>query len=300
MLTAGGIVEGAFRLVRTRPGAVLVWSLLYTVGATGLSLGIQRFVNAQAMAAAGGDPNRAAAAMVSFMGPFLLMELALFLLIVTLMNAAQRAVLRPDASAFAYLRFGMDEVRVIGLFVVLIVAFYVGAIAAGIVILLFAGLLGAAGGLLAGGAIGAIGFIALTCAAIWAGVRLSLAAPLTILRDRFVLGESWRLTKGRFWTLFGGYFLIWLIMLVLILVAGFMVVGSYWADLAQSGFTPEGMQQAAQRQFERQQAPDLMIVLGWALNGLIGGLGIALFGGATATATRELAVDREAIADTFA
>ena len=48
----------------------------------------------------------------------------------------------------------------------------------------------------------------------WFYVKLSLSFPLTLLRRRFVIGEAWTLTKGRFWTLFGAYFMIFVIMFV--------------------------------------------------------------------------------------
>jgi len=43
-----------------------------------------------------------------------------------------------------------------------------------------------------------------------------------------------------------------------------------------------------------------MMVIGWLLNGLLGGLSLALYGGAMAAAARELTADREGMARTFA
>jgi hypothetical protein len=43
-----------------------------------------------------------------------------------------------------------------------------------------------------------------------------------------------------------------------------------------------------------------MTVVGWILSGLLGGLSIALIGGAVATATRDLTGDPEGVGRTFA
>lgn len=159
---------------------------------------------------------------------------------------------------------------------------------------------GIAGGLATAIVIGVIGAGVLIGAIVWLCVRLSLAFPLTLLREEIIIGESWRLTKGRFWTLFGGFFVIWLILMLIAIVVAAITAGSYWADLMESGFTPEGMEAAAQRQIQRQFSMSATVIIGWILNALLGGLSIALFGGAVATAARDLTEDVEGIAGTFA
>jgi hypothetical protein len=237
--------------------------------------------------------------MQAMMGPFLLIQLGTLALFIVLYAASQRAVLRPGEPGFAFIRFGMDELRLAGLSIFLIVASYIATIIAVIFIAMIAGIFGIAGGVGTAIVIGVIGAAALIGAIMWFFVRLSLAFPLTLLREKIIIGESWRLTKGRFWTLFGGYFVIGLILMLIAIVIAAITAGSYWADLMESGFTPEGMEAAAQRQVERQFSMSATVIIGWILNALLGGLSIALLGGAVATAARDLTEDVEGIAGTF-
>ena len=43
---------------------------------------------------------------------------------------------------------------------------------------------------------------AIFCLAVWLQVRLSLVFSLTFLRRKFIIGDSWELTRGRLWSLF--------------------------------------------------------------------------------------------------
>jgi len=130
-------------------------------------------------------------------------------------------------------------------------------------------------------------------ATIYAEVRLSLAFPLTFVRRNFVIGEAWRLTKGRFWTLFGAYFVIWLLVMVLMAILVGLAVAPFFSELAQGGNTPEAARLAFQHEMEQFARVDAANV-GFALGGaLVSGLAIALFGGAVAIAARDLLPDEQ-------
>jgi hypothetical protein len=61
----------------------------------------------------------------------------------------------------------------------------------------------------------------------WIGVRLSLAAPATFVRRKIAIADSWRLTRGHFWSLLGMIVLaiiFWIMVLLLIVVIGYAVV----------------------------------------------------------------------------
>jgi hypothetical protein len=71
---------------------------------------------------------------------------------------------------------------------------------------------------------------------IWIGVRLSLATPMSFAEHRISIRESWGLTRGRFWPLFGMivlavifYIIIWALILII------------YAALTQLGGGPENM-----------------------------------------------------------
>jgi hypothetical protein len=225
----------------------------------------------------------------------------MFVVFLVLVAASQRAVLQPEREGFAYLRLGMDELRLVGLGLFLFIVFYIGLLIAGIVLTLLAGIVAVAAGPGAMIPLVFVEIILILGLSIWIEVRLSLAFPLTMLRGKIVIGESWRATKGRFWTLFGAFLLIFLILLVLWIAVMLVTSGSYFADLAQSGFTPEGMRAAGQRQLERQFGEITpLAVLGWVLTAVAGTVTLAVFGGAIATAARESVEDPDALEETFA
>ena len=297
-MSVGSIVSGAFRLLRERPGAVAAWGLVYLAVVVGMLFATRPYVEAQTAAMTRNDPAAMMASMQSF-GVLMLANLVSLGVFMVLFTAAMRAVLRPLDPGFAYLRVGMDELRVIALSILFLIGFYFAFIIAALVVALVAGIFAIAGGAAAGIAVGGIGLALLIAAAVWIEVRLSLVFPLTLIRGRFVIGESWRLTKGRFWTLFGAYLVLGLVLLLLWIAVAMVTLGSYWTDLMQSGFTPEGIQAAARRQMERQLALGPVTILGWFLSAAVGAGWISLFGGASAIAARALANDPTDMAGTF-
>ena len=75
--------------------------------------------------------------------------------------------------------------------------------------------------------------------------------------------------------------------------------GAYWSQIAHSAGDPKAMQDAMARQAAAQLALSPVMIVGWLIAGLVGGVSVALFGGAVATAARLLVGDNEKIAETF-
>jgi hypothetical protein len=297
LVSLGTIIGGAFGVLRARPGSVLIWALIYGAATAAFTLAIRAGLRIQPDAQAGGGPNA-----VAPMGASLLVSLVYLVLFMTLFTAAMRSVLRPSEPGLAFLRFGMAELRQIGLCLFFLILFYVGLIVVGIVVAVFAGIAVAAAGigpvlyLVIG--IGVAALVALTC---WLAVRLALSYPLTLLRGRITISESWRLTRGRFWSLFGGLLLLYLLLLIFSLGAAAVTMADYWSALVRGGFTVQALQAASRAQLAHQLGPiDATTILGWALAGLSAALTIALQGGALATAARNLADIRGEMAETFA
>jgi len=282
MVTVGSIVNGGFRLLRERPLSVLIWGAIYMALTVASSLVLMRpMMAAQAGAAVPGT--MPSAAMFAFLIPF---YLGIILLSVVLYAAALRAALRPEEGGFASIRFGLDELRLIGLILLLIVI-SIATLIVGMIAAVIAGMIFAVLGQVTGSGVASIGVILAVVAvygfAIFVQIRLSPAVPLTILRRKIVIGEAWALSRGRFWVLFGGYFVLGLIMLVAYLAAATFTMGPYISELAQHGFTPEALQAAGEHQVQRQLGGiSLMTVIGWIVSGLVGGLGFAVWGGALA------------------
>ncbi len=148
--------------------------------------------------------------MFALIGPLILWTI----IVQSVLSAAvYRAVIEPQKSAFAYLRLGGDELRqflasiILGL---LFMVFYVGVIIA----IVCLSMLGKAVGSPWQGWITALGIILAVCVFIWVLVRFSLALPATFGAKRIAIFDSWRLTKGRFWSL----------ILTILLLAVFLII----------------------------------------------------------------------------
>lgn len=149
-----------------------------------------------------------------------------------LLAALYRAVLQPERSGFGSLRLGADELRqvVVCIFQLLLQIVFAAAFLAPLAVVWTAvvnkGELGGAGVLLP-----AVALPLLIVLAVWVAVRLSLAGPMTHAEGAIRFLDSWRLTRGRFWSLLGTYLLANVLGLVL------YFVGSMVADavLAAAG-----------------------------------------------------------------
>lgn len=207
-------LEG-FRLVRERPGTILAWGGIYFVGIVAIgafmlaALG-QDFVSyVQRGGMETGDPEALAAILEHAWPAFLVVVLLVIFLSSIISGGVYRLVLRPSEPGFAHLRVGADELR---LTLVNLVLFSVGMIFLIVLALVAAALAGGRGfpGVLIAAAV--------ACGLVWAGVRLLLATPMTFGERRVAIRESWRLTRGRFWSLLGMtvlavvfYLMVWLL-----------------------------------------------------------------------------------------
>jgi hypothetical protein len=274
---------------------VAVWGLIYLVAVAGMSLAVQPLLIGAAT-----DPEAMAASMQAAFGRLMLFQFGFFILFVAMWTAAQRAVLRPSEGGIAFIRLGMDEIRMLILMIVLSIIFYVGLVIAIIAIIIVAAIVYAAAGADVGVALGIFGACVVLGVLVWLQVRLSLAFPLTLLRGDIVIRESWHLTRGRFWSLFAAYFVIFLIITALSIAASFATAGSYLIDVIQNLKDPDALQRIIQAQMaEQSERVTATTVLGWVLSAVAGALTIALGGGALATAVRDLTVSRESVADRF-
>lgn len=248
-------IEG-FRLAGRKPAAMLIWSLawfLFTV-VSGVVLVVLVGSEMQSVQQQADVPPTDTAQAMTYMSALLRVEGVRLLLNVpwaaVMACAVYRALLRPSERGLGYLKLGMDELRMIGLallvgvlsFVLLFVVVFVDVILTALV----GGLLGAlghsapAGGVdPAGFMVGVLGAAAPVAALFWVLVRISLAGPMTFAEKRLRLFQSWKLTRGHFWALFGAYSVATILFLVTTLVglALAILIGGLITGI---GFVPMG------------------------------------------------------------
>lgn len=225
-----------FRLVRRNPVALVGWTLLYLVytlatlfAAGGMMRSMAVWMD-QVEALEAGPPPSSPEALVpimeSYMAAMSHMAWAIPLSLVigaVLMAAIARAVLTPGTGGFGYMRLGMDEVRVFVVTLVIAilyacataVAFAAAFIIGGIAINVMEGW---------GALVMVLAVLAAIAFMIWLGVRWSLAVPITVDQKKFAFFESFAVTKGRFWPLFGMAVIALIMVIIVSLLAGIVTM----------------------------------------------------------------------------
>lgn len=239
-----------FRLTRDRPLTLVGWAIFGVVAwiplivVIGLVVG-PVFLAQMAQAASGAETTTP-----DFTTMFGAIWAAIGVMVIgfILINAIQtaaiyRSVLKPAERGWAYLRIGADEFRLVVLSIAMFLLWMIAFGGAVLLLMMAVGAAGDAGGIL----IGIVGGIALTCLAVWIGIRLSLAAAITFAEGRISLFGSWGLTKDRFWPIFGMY------LLVFVFTLGINLLGSFIAQI----FSGMGLQPLMQSWAASSgQAPD--------------------------------------------
>jgi hypothetical protein len=140
--------------------------------------------------------------------------------------AVYRAVLDPENARNGYMRVGADELRMVGLNLLVWLIWTAALFSVALVALLTATTLGVIGSPVAA-ILGLVLNIAAVCVAIWILVRLSLAGAITFSEKRIIVSKSWELTRGRFWPLVWAYvlaFILWFVLIALVRFAFWVVV----------------------------------------------------------------------------
>ena len=256
-----------FRLVREHLKTVGIWAVLMTVASLIVSIatiklaGPQMAAMMELSAEPSSDPQATLKAMEG-MGPLLLFSAVYSLVIYSILLAGvNRLVLRPQDGANAFLRIGADELRQAAVLIlvnlILLAAYFGLVIVAGVVI----GIGIAVGGAATGVILGVVLFAGVLAAMIFLAVRLSFAGVLTFDTRKVSIRDSWALTKGQFWPLFGAYFValvlavvVYALLLVIIAVIGASLGGGLAAmadafnpDMSslETFFTPAGIVRTA-------------------------------------------------------
>jgi hypothetical protein len=288
-MTVGSLLQGALALLKARPGSVAVWGVVNLALTIGTAYGTMWVIDAQIMS--GAD-------VPSAIGNLLLVYLCVAMIAAVLYTAALRAALRPGEDQLASLRLGMDEVRQFLLALLYLIGFVVLLFFLSFALAVFGGVAAVVEG--GPGATAWLVYIPIFATMAWFYTKVSLSFPLTLMQRRFVVGEAWSLTRGSFWTLLGAYALIFAIVFVLSLLAGFATEPDYLSTFVHGANSPEA-QAAVLRDYQllRYEGPDAMMIAGWVLTAVTGTIGLTLWAGAAATAARELSGDMDGLTETF-
>ena len=166
------------------------------------------------------SPEQMAAIWRSYV-PLFALVIPVSLLFGAVMNAAVvRSVVRPEQSAFGYLRLGMDELRTLAVTIVLAVLY-------GVFIMVAAIAMGVLAGLTANADIPALWILVVLAGlglVVWLAVRFSLAVPITVAEGRIAIFDSFAMTRKHVWPLIGMAIIAWIMSMVVGLLGGLVAL----------------------------------------------------------------------------
>jgi hypothetical protein len=298
------------RLMARRPLSVLIWglsmtvlvALLFALFGGGLAASIGSLV------AAGGaqpTPQQILGLVFSAFGLIFLLAVGGELLALVLRAAAIRAELEPEHGAFAYMRFGDQELWLLATSFVFWLVLFGANFVMSIPLTLFtmASAIGAAASAQQGGApnfgafagmagLRVFGQLIIAGVSIWLWLRLSLGVVMTFRERQFRLFESWAVTRGHVLRMFLAMLLVWVMLMALYLVLVIMAVVAFGATIVAIGQDPRAFFSRPAAEWVNALTP-LIIV---CLIGLVVGVsaGNALIWGAVARMWRQLHPEADA------
>jgi hypothetical protein len=224
-------VFAGFRFARERPAAILVWSAFLLVVLAVVSIAMFDLggdsMTSLVIASHGDhpDPKQLMKLMQEVAPATLFASLLMIVFGAVLSTAVLRVLLKPGPHAWAGLRLGGDELRMLGATVMVVLVVF------GLELLL-----GTASGLLAGvGVPPIVSLIPGLVLILAVQVRLSLVGVISQVEHRIDLARSVRLTRKRFWPLLGAYVLLLAITLVILFLLTIVFAALMGAATLASG-----------------------------------------------------------------
>jgi hypothetical protein len=294
MISVGRILEGAFSVLRENLVAVAIWGGIYFAFNIAFTLVMSPVIR---HSFGPGVSVNDTAELMSAAIPIWLLSLLLGVVGVILYTASMRSVLRPDTRGIAFLRLGLDELRMLGLCLLFGIAGFALLLAASLITGLFLGSVAASTESVLLRAILSllVGLVLFGTAAFFI-IRFSLAFPLTLHRGAFAIGEAWTRSRGHFWKLFGAALVVTLIGLVASVAVNLVTAGSHFADLLATLGDASAADDGTSVQVVLPQKAEagsfsMLVFLQSIGGGAVAAVWIALSGGSAATAARLLVED---------
>lgn len=250
----GDAAMAGVRLTMRKPLVVLTWGALVMAFIALLLVifggGVVAIIQAVARSgSAGPGPEQILGLVGGLIGLGLLLWIGLWVINCTIMAAAMRAELEPQYQGFAYLRFGQQELWLMGVTFVMGIVIYLFQLAISIPVVIVegvvgAGSFGAAGAAQAGdfnpaalaSAIGVqlLGQVLILCATAWFWLRLCLGPVMSFRERQFRLFESWTMTSGHAWRMFLAMLLVFVMVSVIYVVIWVIGAAAVFAMIAGS------------------------------------------------------------------
>jgi hypothetical protein len=287
-MTVGELLGGGWNAITRRPKELIIWTVIQFIVGAALVAAIVPFVMsisaAQQRTLAGGatgDP--LPAAIPAGLGLFFLAYVLILVWLLMMFTAVVRATANEGGDRFAWLRFGGDELRLIGLGLLYIVATIVLwlliSIPVGIIIAL-----AATGNATAGIAVAIIVGIACLCLGIWLSIRLSLVGAVFVLEKSFALRKGWQATKGHFWTLFLTYLVMFIVYAVFQGILTAIVNPEAFGAMAGGATDPQQALARQQAMLATLTSPSIGLIVIWIVGTVIGTAAMVYYFGVIATA----------------
>lgn len=217
------------RFIARNPLVIGAWTLLHLAVNFGMLLlavtlaGPQLQAIQQMSATGQKDPQVAMQALAGLLPAYSVLMLVTLVFYAILYGSMNRAILRPQDSAFAYLRLGADELRQGLLVVIYAILFFAAYLVAAVIAGLLLAILSVAHSPVLSGLAVLVAVLAILALFIFLGVRLSLSSALTFDTGRLNVFGGWALSRGRFWDMTSVYLLCAVQVLLLAIIGGVIV-----------------------------------------------------------------------------
>jgi len=283
-MTVGELLGGGWMAITRRPKELAIWSaiqLLISVAFTAAFIPyMTAMMQAQQQSLTAGAPT--VPTLPAGMGVFFLAYVLILVWLLMLFTAVVRASSSNGEDTFAWLRFAGDELRLIGLGLLYIVAWIVlGTLLALLLSALIAALaLGSPGAAIV---VGIVFGIACFGVAVWLGVRMSLIGAVFVLERSFALRKGWQATKGHFWTLFLAYLVMSVAFIVLEVIIVAITSPGVFGNMASGGDPAQAIQRQ-QEMLASFTSPSIGMIIIWVVGTIVGTAAMVYYFGVIATA----------------